>query len=94
MTNMCVICNATVAASKKCNAEQDFMTMHKDYIRKYSDNSESYTNKAEDLKRNLRSRQAIFPKFTNKAKVATITSYKITENLAMKKKAFERGTVI
>jgi hypothetical protein len=37
------------------------MTMHKKYRSKYP-NREIRGNKAEDLKRNLRSRQAIFPK--------------------------------
>jgi hypothetical protein len=46
------------------------------------------------LKRNLRSRQAIFSKPVNKAKAATIASYKITEILSKKKKPFEDGNVI
>jgi hypothetical protein len=69
------------------------MTMHKDYISKYPDNSEIRRNKVEDLKHNLRSRQAIFSKPVNKAKAAIITSYKITEILA-KKKPFEDGNMI
>ena len=56
MTNTCLICNAIVAASKKCDAVRHLMTMHKDYISKYSDKSESCRNKAEDLERHLRSR--------------------------------------
>jgi len=50
------------------------------------------------LERNLQSRQAIFPKPINKAKEATIASYKITEILATKKKKkkkpFQDGNVI
>lgn len=34
MTNMCLICNAIVAFSKKCKTERHCMTMHKDYISK------------------------------------------------------------
>jgi hypothetical protein len=68
--------------------------MNKDYISKYPDNSEIWRNKVEDLKRNLRSRQAIFSKPVNRAKEATIASYKITEILAKKKKPFEDGNVI
>jgi hypothetical protein len=60
--------------------------MHKNYISKYPDKSEILGNKVEDLKRNLRSHQAIVSKPINKAKVAIIGSYKITEILAKKKK--------
>jgi hypothetical protein len=28
---VCLICNASVAVSKKCNVERHFMTTHKDY---------------------------------------------------------------
>jgi hypothetical protein len=71
------------------------MTMHKDYISKNSNNSKICTNKVEDLKHNLTQCQAIFSKPINKAKVATIASYKITEILAKKEeeeeKPFEDG---
>jgi hypothetical protein len=51
------------------------------------------------LKRNLRSRRAIFSKPINKAKATTIALYKFTELLATKKKKkkkkpFEDGDVI
>jgi hypothetical protein len=50
---MCLVYNASVAVSKKCtNVEWHFMSMHKDYISKYPDNSEILRNKFEDLKRN------------------------------------------
>jgi hypothetical protein len=87
-----LIYTASVAFSKKLNAERYFMTMHEDYISKYPDNSEIRRIKAVDLKRNLRSRQAIFSKPVNKAKAAIIASYKITEILD--KKPFENGNVI
>jgi hypothetical protein len=69
--------------------------MHKGYVSKYPDNSEMRGNKAKNLKRNLRSRQAIFPKPIpiNKAKMATTASYGITQILA-KKKPFEDGSVM
>jgi hypothetical protein len=89
-----LICNASVAVSKKCNVEWHFMTMHKDYISKCPDNSEIWRNKVEDLNRNLRLGQAIFSKPVNKTKAATIASYKIIEILAKKKKPFEDGNVI
>jgi hypothetical protein len=59
---VCLICNASVAVSKKCNVEWHFMTMHKDYISKYPNNSKIHRNKVEDLKRNLQSHQAILTK--------------------------------
>jgi hypothetical protein len=46
------------------------------------------------LKRNLRSRQAIFSKPVNKAKAATTAWYNITEILATKKNHSEDGNVI
>jgi hypothetical protein len=71
------------------------MTMHEDYISKFSDNSEIHRNRIEDLKCNIQSCQAIFPKPINKAKTATIASYKITEILAKKKKKpFGDGNMI
>jgi hypothetical protein len=94
---VCLICNANVAVSKKCNVERYFMTMHKDYISKYPDNSEIRRNKVEDLKCNLQLRQAIFSKPVNKVKAATIASYKNTEISAKKKKKkkpFENDNVI
>jgi hypothetical protein len=91
---VCLIYKASVAVSKQYNVERHFMTMHKDYVSKYPDNSEIRRNFVEDLKRNLRSRQAIFSKPVNKANAATIASYKITEILAKKKKPFEDGNVI
>jgi hypothetical protein len=91
---VCLICNASVAVSKKRNVERHFMTMHTNYISENPDNSQIRGNKVEDLKRNLRSRQAIISKPVNKAKAATIASYKITEILAKKKKPFEDGEVI
>jgi hypothetical protein len=53
-------------------------------------------NKVEIFKRNLRWRQEIFSKSKpiNKAKAATIASYKITETLARKKKFFDDGNII
>jgi len=63
---VCLICNASVAVSKKCNAERHFMTMHKDYLSKYPNNSESGRNKVEDMKHNLSSRQSILSKPINK----------------------------
>ena len=62
------------------------MTVHKDYISKYPDNSEIYRNKGEDLKHNLQSCQPTFfkSKSINTAKVATIVLYKFTEILARK----------
>jgi hypothetical protein len=65
------------------------MTMHKDYISKYPDNREIHINEVEDLKCNLQSHQTIFSKPINKAKVATIALYKITEILAKKQKPFK-----
>jgi hypothetical protein len=70
------------------------MTMHKDYRSKYPNNSEICENKVKDLKRNLRSHQAIFSKPINKAKVTTIALYKITKILAKKSNPFEDGNVI
>jgi hypothetical protein len=86
VNNKCVylICNVNVAVSKKCNAEQRFMTMHTDYVSKYSNKSKMHRNKTEDLKYNA------WPHLP-----ATIASYKITEILAKKnKKPFEDGNVI
>jgi hypothetical protein len=93
---VCLICSVNVSVSKKCNAEGHFMTIHKDYISKYRDNSEIRRNEVEGLKRNLWSHQVIFCKPINKAKAVTIASYKITEMLAKKKKKkpFEDGNVI
>jgi hypothetical protein len=62
------------------------MTTHKDDISKYPDKNEIRRNKAEDLKRNSQSLQAIFSKHINKAKEANIASYKITEILTKKNK--------
>jgi hypothetical protein len=88
---VCLIYNVSVAVSKKCNAEH-FMTMNKDYTSKHP-NSEIRRNKAEDLKHNLRSRQAIFSKPIKKAEAATTASYKIAGIFA-KKKPFGDGNVI
>jgi hypothetical protein len=73
---VCLICKASVAVSKKCNVERHFMTMHKDYISLCPDNSEIRRNFVEDLKRNLRSRQAIFSKPVHKAKAAPLLRIK------------------
>jgi hypothetical protein len=51
---LCLICNSSIAVSKKCNVERHFMAMHKDYISKYPDNNEIRRTKPEDLKRDLR----------------------------------------
>jgi hypothetical protein len=74
------------------------MTMHKDYISKYPDNSEICKNKVEDLKHNLQLHKAVFSKPINKTTVATIALYKATVILAKKKKKkkkpFEDGNVM
>jgi hypothetical protein len=42
---VCLICNVSVAVSKKCNVERYFMTMMcKDYVSKYPSNSEIQRN--------------------------------------------------
>jgi hypothetical protein len=91
---VCLICNASVAVSNKCNVEWHFMTMHKDYKSKYLDNSKLQRNKVGNLRYQLQSRQAIFCKAVNKAKATTVAWCKITENLAMKTKPFEDGNVV
>jgi hypothetical protein len=45
---VCLISNAGVAVSKKCNGERHFVTMQEDNISKYVDNSEIHRNKFED----------------------------------------------
>jgi len=72
---MCLMCNASVAVGKKCNVKWHSMTMHKDYISKYS-NSEIHRNKVEDLKCNLWLCQAIFSKPINKAKALPLLHIK------------------
>jgi hypothetical protein len=91
---VCLIWSASVSVSKKCNAEGHFMTIHKDCVSKYRDNSEIRRNEVEDLKRNLQLHQAIFCKPINEAKATTIASYKITEMLAKKKKPFGDGNMV
>jgi hypothetical protein len=90
------MCTASVAVSKKHNVERHFMTMHKRYVRKYTDNSEMNRNKAEDLERNLRSPRAIFSEsaLINKARLDTIASCNITDFLAKKRKPLEYGSVV
>jgi DNA polymerase III epsilon subunit-like protein len=63
-----LICNGSVAVSKKCNAERHFTTMLKDYISKYPYSSEIRRIKTEDLKRNLLSYRAIFSELIKKPK--------------------------
>jgi hypothetical protein len=72
------ICSAGIGVCKKCKIEQNFMTVNKDYLGKYLNNSKIW-NKADDLKCNFWSLQAIFSKPTNRVKVATIVSLKIAE---------------
>jgi hypothetical protein len=71
ITNECLICSAV---SKMCNVEQNFMTMNKDCLVKYLNNSK-IQNKADVLKCNFWSHQGIF----SMSKVATIASCKIAE---------------
>jgi hypothetical protein len=84
----CLTCNACVVVSKRCNVNQHFMTIHKDYISTCTDNNGIFRNKVEDMKRHVRSRQAIFskPKPTNKATRTIIASYISTDILVKKKK--------
>jgi hypothetical protein len=56
VTNVCLMCNANVGVGKKCNAEPLLMITPKDYIRKYTDNSEIRIHAGQDLKHNLRQR--------------------------------------
>lgn len=56
VTNVCSMRNANVGVGKKCNAEPLLIITPKDYIRKYTDNSEIRIHAAQDLKRNLRQR--------------------------------------
>ena len=46
--------NANATVNKKCDVEQQLMTMHKDYVSKYADNREIRRDKFENLKRNSR----------------------------------------
>jgi len=73
ITNGRLIC---IAVCKMCNFEQNFMTVNKDYLGKYLNNSK-IQNEADDLKCNFWSHQAMFSKPASRAKLATITSHKM-----------------
>jgi hypothetical protein len=38
---MCLICSASAGINKKCNVDRHFITVHKDYISKYPNNSKA-----------------------------------------------------
>ena len=79
--------NANATVNKKCNVEQQLMTMHKDYVSKYADNREIRRDKFENLKRNSRQRQATFSKPFDKGRAAAIASYKKHTDLDYKDEA-------
>lgn len=85
--DQCLVCNTIADVSKMSNVQRHFMTMHKLYLRKFTENSVRRRNKAEDLQRNLRSPRTVFSEspLIKKARMVVIASYTLTEILDRKK---------
>lgn len=86
--------NANAGVCTKCNAEPPLTITPKDYIRKYTDNSEIRIQAPRDLKRNLRQRYEIFYRPIKRARATSYKSQKKKKILPKKKKRFEYGNVI
>jgi len=82
-----LICNATVALTKKGNLEQHFKTVQqKSYQEGFTSKTPLRATKIRGLKAQLAARKSILTKLKTQGKLATIASYHISHVLAEHKK--------
>ena len=92
--SICLICNASVALSKKGNLGAAFQNSAQTLRDEFSPNSALRSQKVRDLKGQLNAQQSIFTRPNNKSKAATIASYRVSHVLAKHMKSFKDGEVV
>ncbi|KAG7489523.1 general transcription factor II-I repeat domain-containing protein 2-like [Solea senegalensis] len=91
---VCFICGATVAIAKRHKVERHFTTCHTSYHANYPPGSALRTEKARELKAALCKQQSFFTRPDKNSQKATEASFRATQFLMKKKKAFTDGEVV
>ncbi|KAG7520096.1 hypothetical protein JOB18_023114 [Solea senegalensis] len=91
---VCFICGATVAIAKRHNVERHFTTCHTSYHANYPPGSALRAERARELKAALCKQQSFFTRPVKNSQKATEASFRATQFLMKKKKAFTDGEVV
>lgn len=91
---VCLLCNSSIAISKKCNVDRHYITTHKNFDTNFPINSEIRKKKISELKLNLTGQQNLFVRQISQSRKATSASFQIVHLLAKKLKPFVEGEII
>lgn len=89
---MCLLCEESLAAMKEYNLRRHYQMSQKDKDKNMD--TEQRLQKVEELKRGLKSRQALFTKAKSQSEAAVKASFIMTEEVAKSARPFTEGEFI